>query len=195
MGKDATRRLFVEPQCFEEFLGSSFWWNEHAVIIGAGFSRARAGELHARGLQRIRDAWNFEQVRFLTGPEVADRFDLSPAEFETWDAALTVFRNQWGGFQSSHAEFLREFEFAGLFLDEDDTLHVCIVPFQEGLQIPLRDQGLVKTWIPLSCPIYTVKTRTRYLSLTDAQKRAEVAVEAPDGSGLASLIVGKIRKV
>lgn len=186
---------FVEPQCFEEFLNTSFWWNEYVAVIGAGFSRSRAGELHARGLRRIRDAWHHDQVCFLSCKEVVERFDLSTDEFGAWEAALTSFRDQWGGFQSGHVEFLREYQHVGLFRDADDTLPICVVEYQEDLRIPLRNQGIVESRIPLSCPIYTVKERTRCLSCTDAQRRAAVAIAAPDSSGPASLIIGAICKV
>lgn len=30
---------FIEPQCFEEFLSCSVWWNPYPPAIGPGFSR------------------------------------------------------------------------------------------------------------------------------------------------------------
>ena len=83
-GKMLPEVSFIEPQCFEEFLGSSFWWNEYAPVIGAGFSRARVGELHARGIRRVRDIWHYDQVRMLTCEEVASKYGLSPSEFGAW---------------------------------------------------------------------------------------------------------------
>ncbi|KAG0573608.1 hypothetical protein KC19_VG193200 [Ceratodon purpureus] len=185
----------LEPQCFEEFLGCSFWWNEYAPIIGAGFSRARAGELHARGLRRVRDAWHQSQIRFLTGTEVADRYAFTPLEFGAWESALLTFKSQWGGFQSGHAEYLKACEFAGWFRDAEDALPLYVAKWQEGLRIPLRNQGQVTSWIALDFPMYTVRERTRCLTPVDDDRRFLFARIAPNGSGLGTPVTGLIRKV
>lgn len=186
---------FIEPHCFEEFLSRSLWWNEHAPIIGAGFSRSRAGELHARGLLRVRDAWHHDHIRFLTGLEVADRFELLPTEFGAWNAATATFRRQWEGYQSRHAAELIEHESAGFLINESDPLPICVVKYKHGIRIPLRNQGIVHTWIPLTCPLSTVLARTRCLEVIDIASRTDTAADAPDGSGRATLITGFIRKV
>lgn len=119
----------IQPQCFEEFLSQSFWWNEYARVIGVGFSRARAGELHAKGLQRVRHTWHHEQIRFMTAEEIDDHFELLPEEFGAWDAAVAVFTNQWNRFLCGHAPDLVEYEYAGIYLDPEDPLPTYVLKF------------------------------------------------------------------
>lgn len=187
---------FIEPQCFEEFLNSSFWWNSHVTVIGPGFLRARVGELHSCGLQRVRDVWDHTNVRFMTSEEVFDQFEVLPEEASAWTAAVAVFQNQWPGYLTGHAELLMEHEYVGLFADPgDNSLPICVVKYQAGLRVPIRDQSQVTLEVPLTSPLYTVKPRTRCLEKIETAQRTVTATLAPDGRCTSTTLSGYIRKV
>jgi hypothetical protein len=46
----------VKPRIFEEVMNESFWWSEFAEIMGPGFAKSRAAQLHRVDLQYIQDA-------------------------------------------------------------------------------------------------------------------------------------------
>lgn len=98
-------------------------------------------------------------------------------------------------FQRGPTEFLMNHEYVGIFENATDDLPLCVVECRDGLQIPLRPRGTVDTWVPLAHPLFKVKQRTRCLERWSDSSRSETARDAPDGSGPATLVTGKIRKV
>jgi hypothetical protein len=78
-----------EPQTFEEWLSSNFWWSHPDVAFGPTFSKARGAALARAGAQFIRDAWKGTTGYFLTSIEAHHCFGLRPSEYHGWESICT----------------------------------------------------------------------------------------------------------
>lgn len=63
-------------------------------LVGAGFSKLRACQLHRKGLRLVRDALAADQ--FLDFGEAQVRFGLTGAERGAWGAAIRALQATWG---------------------------------------------------------------------------------------------------
>jgi hypothetical protein len=90
--KDVSR---VRPSSFEEVMGESMWWSEFAPLVGPGFSKAHATQLHKAGLKRVANAWH--DGTFLSTTMTQERFGLKPTEFGAWEAMVSLLARTWAG--------------------------------------------------------------------------------------------------
>jgi hypothetical protein len=58
----------LPPQLYDEWLTINFWLRTRQAIIGAGFTRCRAIQLHNASLKRITNVWSEEYQLYLSGP-------------------------------------------------------------------------------------------------------------------------------
>lgn len=68
----------VRPKLPEEVGSESMWLSSFVRTIGPGFSKMGAGQLHQRGLKKVRDAC--PKGRFLTDIEAGQQFGVKPWE-------------------------------------------------------------------------------------------------------------------
>lgn len=64
--------------CVAEVACESFWWSTSFSLIGTGFSKICASQLHRAGLKCIRDARNDDS--FMTAQEAEVSFELKLKE-------------------------------------------------------------------------------------------------------------------
>lgn len=185
---------FIEPQCFEEFLSCSVWWNPYASAIGPGFSRNRAGELHRAGIRFMRDIWHPSEVCFLRADEVSAQFGLRPEEIGAWYAVLAAFATQWPSLMQGPPDRAKEYDWVGIFHDSDSKLPVCVVPCTGGFTLPLRPHG-AEFHIPFSRACFTVQPRSRHLIRIAGADRAVTSAIDPGGNGPASVFQGRSHRV
>jgi hypothetical protein len=86
---------WVKPKIFEEVMNESFWWSEFAVLIGPGFSKSRAAQLHRAGLKRIQDAW--EDGSLISVDRAKEKFGLKAGEDRAWLVATDLLTQTWVG--------------------------------------------------------------------------------------------------
>jgi exonuclease III len=86
---------FVPPKCIEDLLSCDLWSCPGAPLIGPGFSKARAANLHTAGLCKYRDA--MRDTRFIDAAEAQLRFGLKPEEHGAWEASTHFLSRKWRG--------------------------------------------------------------------------------------------------
>lgn len=64
----------IRPTTPEALGVESFWWSSFIPLIGPGFSKARAAQLHRKGLKKVRDALAGDKI--ISAPEATTKFGL-----------------------------------------------------------------------------------------------------------------------
>lgn len=172
---------FIEPQCFEELLSSSFWWNPYAPAIEPEFSRDRAGQLHRMGLRFVRDAWHDREVRFLRPDEVACRHGLRPDEFGAFLSVLALIASRWPGLIAGPPPLAKLYDWIGWYQNDWDSVPSAVVEVTDGLQIPISAVPTT-AWIPLTAPCFRVNSQARTLVRLTNDTREIWSQNSPDGS-------------
>lgn len=114
----------ILPVNKDKLQGESFWWSTFLPLMGAGFSKARAAQLHRQGLRCIRNA--LAGQRFLSLVEAQQKFDLAETDRGAWDAATRDLLRMWGTLLSEPDPPPKSHEWVGWYADDEDELPAAV---------------------------------------------------------------------
>jgi hypothetical protein len=138
-----------------------FWWSEFAPIIGPGFSKIRAAQLHRAGLRCLRDAW--QGGTFLSANETGVKFGLKAAEYNAWNTAIAILRRVWRGLLAGINPTAEPGEWLGIFGNNLHNLPVLV--FQAGHNPDLVIGAPAQVWqIPSCTDLFSVLLASRCLT-------------------------------
>jgi hypothetical protein len=183
LSKDITR---MRPQSFEEVMSEPLWWSNFSTLIGPGFSKARATQLHQAGLRRLSDAWR--DGALLSAAAVQAQFGLRDNESGTWDPAIDMLNRTWASLLRGINPLPDPKEWLGIFSDHPNELPLAI--FQAGHGDSLRvSPELKRWWLPFHLTIFTVLPASR--SLVEARPPIGLGANGARGTAL----FGKLARV
>jgi hypothetical protein len=99
-------------------MSKSFWWSDFATIIGPGFAKLRAAQLHRAGLRK--DAW--EGDGFISAESARGKFGLKKTEYNSRKFALRTLTRAWAGLLTGIISRADPQEWIGVFEDNPSSL-------------------------------------------------------------------------
>ena len=127
--RDLILEIHVNPPLsYNEWMCSSFWWNDRIGNMGPEFSQERVIELHQVGIQFICNVWQENSLRFILADEACLRFGLRLGEYLNWDRIYRRLIALGRRFKSQLRPRPRKDEWIGLF--ETSRFQMPIIVFQ-----------------------------------------------------------------
>lgn len=99
-------------------MSKSFWWSDFATIIGPGFAKLRAAQLHRAGLRK--DAW--EGDGFISAESARGKFGLKKTEYNSRKFAIRTLTRAWAGLLTGIIPRADPQEWIGVFEDNPSSL-------------------------------------------------------------------------
>ena len=146
------------PSNWEELMSSCFWWLPNCPALDVGFSLARAATLYKQGMKYYRDIWC--GGRFLTSPEVQEKYGLLPTEASAWPEVITRLYNMWGNLIRSSPRKINCGEWLAVYGVAGDPIPIVVCRAEEGFQ-PAVGTSMVK--IPHKIQLFKVKWLSKTL--------------------------------
>ena len=119
---------------------------------------ARAASLHKQGMKYYRDIWC--GGRFLSSPEVQEKYGLLPIEAPAWSEVITRLYNMWGILIRSSLRKINCGEWLAIFGDAGDPLSIVVCRAEEGFQLAV---GTSMVKIPHKTQLFKVKWLSKTL--------------------------------
>jgi hypothetical protein len=118
------------PSCIEDLLSCNVWSCPEVALIGPGFSRRCAANLHKAGLRKYRDI--MRGAGFITADEVQERFGLKQEESGAWEAAVRTMTRRWRVILTSPPGRTYEGEWVGIYHRQNSTSPLMVAQTNEA---------------------------------------------------------------
>lgn len=84
---------FTSPSNIDELLGCSLWHCPALTLIGPGFSKLQASQLHRAGISTYKDIW--DGSNFITAEAAELKFGLTLSKRGVWENACRLMLGTW----------------------------------------------------------------------------------------------------
>ena len=181
---------YIPTNCLEDLLNCNIWTCPEVPLIGPGFSRLKASNLHKKGPQKYSDI--MRGSGFIPTHEIQHCFGLKQEEREAWEAVVQVMTRRWQAILSMPQQWTSGGEWVGIYQGHNTATLSIVVQTKEAFMLKL---GVGIWWIPLSAQTFSVNLQSIILSVVPEEYRLHGARWDARGKDIKPPIIGYMHKV
>jgi hypothetical protein len=181
---------YVPPKCLDDLMSYDLWSCLEAPLIGPGFSRLCAANLHKAGLRKYRDA--IRGRGFISTVEAQARFGLKPVEQVAWEAATHLMSRKWHRILSTPQGRVGGGEWVGIYRHQNSITPELVLQITENFT---PKTGTSNWWVPLSVLAFSMNPRSATLLPVHEDSRLAGTRWDARGEDLEIPVRGTMRRV